>query len=184
MPACHAWAYARAAVRWPSRARAVSGSAWLPSLLVCALIHLGWAIVISHILPNLSCILPNLGNSNSGRDLALWRSANRIFSVKSAYRFINDGRCRLRHANIILTIQCPLKIKVFIWLLIKNVILTWYNLQRHGWIESSIYAFMWTCRGVHWPHYVEMWLRPTHIGAMHVFFATYNRRLFHLGARL
>jgi hypothetical protein len=34
--------------------------------------------------------------------------------------------------------SCPLKIKLFLWLLLENKILTWENLQRRGWYGPGI----------------------------------------------
>lgn len=44
----------------------------------------------------------------------------------------------MRHAKTIWSVRCPLKIRVFLWLIEKNVLLTWDNLQRRGWVGPSI----------------------------------------------
>lgn len=60
------------------------------------------------------------------------------FSIKLIYRFLNDGGCRLRYAKYIWRVWCPLKIRVFLWLLAKEALLTLENLQKREWIGPNI----------------------------------------------
>lgn len=59
-----------------------------------------------------------------------------VFSVKSLYRFLNFGGVKVSHALLWWQIPVPHKIKVFMWLMTKNKILTKSNLRKRGWKGS------------------------------------------------
>lgn len=45
-----------------------------------------------------------------------------------------------RHTKKIWRVRDPSKLRIFLWQLAKNAILTWDNLQKSGWIGPSICA--------------------------------------------
>lgn len=55
------------------------------------------------------------------------------FTVSSTYRLVIDGGLRFSHGNLIWMKKCLLKMRIFMWLVVKNAILTWNNLQKRGW---------------------------------------------------
>ncbi|XP_020096185.1 uncharacterized protein LOC109715535 [Ananas comosus] len=67
-----------------------------------------------------------------------WRwGSNGIFSVKSAYRMMNDGGTRDGQANLIWRLRILLKIEVFCWLVLKKRTLTLDNLSKKGWFGDK-----------------------------------------------
>ena len=61
---------------------------------------------------------------------------NGLFSVRSMYRAITTTNI-IPHNHIIWKLKLPLKIKIFMWYLIKGVTLTKDNLARLRWKGSS-----------------------------------------------
>lgn len=75
---------------------------------------------------------------NNNDDFPVWKwKKSDFFSVKTMYDFINDKGVRSKHAAHIWKTKCPLKLKIFLWLLDMNVILTRNNLQQRGWQGPS-----------------------------------------------
>ncbi|OAY83301.1 putative ribonuclease H protein [Ananas comosus] len=75
-----------------------------------------------------------------------WRwDNNNIFSVRSAYRMLNDRGTRDGRGSLIWRLRIPLKIKVFCWLVLKKRTLTAVNLSLTGWPGSTTCALC----GVH-----------------------------------
>lgn len=78
--------------------------------------RLGW-----HILHNM---LQHI-RINDNEDYLIWRqdrSGN--FLVKSLCDFLNDSGIRSKHVVYVWKTKCPLKIKLFFWMVDKNTILT------------------------------------------------------------
>ena len=67
------------------------------------------------------------------KDIPKWCWDGRgIFSVKSLYAHLCESTPRISHTNL-WRAKLPLKIKIFMWLVEKNSILTRDNLTRRGW---------------------------------------------------
>lgn len=80
--------------------------------------------------PWIRSIVDNLTNNHS-LDRKHWRlTANRVFTVKSFYNFLNDGGLRCRWTPIILKGYCPKKVSMFNWLAWDDKILSLENLTR------------------------------------------------------
>lgn len=66
-------------------------------------------------------------------DCPMWRwNKYGHFTVSSTYKHFIDGGCRSNHASSIWSTKCPLNLRVFLWLISKNVILMWDNLLNVG----------------------------------------------------
>jgi zinc-binding in reverse transcriptase len=75
---------------------------------------------------------------NAYEDICIWRwNTNEIFSTKSCYSWIEFGGVRHSSFNSIWSAYIPLKIKIFLWLVKQNKILTKDNLARKGWIGNQ-----------------------------------------------
>lgn len=71
-------------------------------------------------------------------DYRIWRwDYNGSFTVKSFYTFFNDGGIRSSLNKSLWKEDCPLKIKIFNWLVLDNKILTLDNLAKRA-IEFSL----------------------------------------------
>ena len=67
------------------------------------------------------------------KDIPKWCWDGRgIFSLKSLYAHLCESSPRISHTNL-WRAKLPLKIKIFMWLVEKNSILTRDNLTRRGW---------------------------------------------------
>ena len=67
-------------------------------------------------------------------DLITWRwSPNGLFTVNSLYKWLEYGGIQNTYFTTIWKSHIPLKIKVFLWLLKQDRILTKTNLVRRGW---------------------------------------------------
>ncbi len=76
----------------------------------------------------------NAVSLSPGRDEVMWRWDNSgRFSVKSLYNFLKDGGVVDRRWTQLWTIPTPLKVKIFVWLLIRKKVLTADNLSKRGW---------------------------------------------------
>lgn len=53
---------------------------------------------------------------------------------------------RLPHADAIWKSKSPLKVRVFVWLVVKDAILIWKNLQKREWQDPS-YRVPWGSQG-------------------------------------
>ena len=74
--------------------------------------------------------------NNHKRHMACVVSATeRVFSVRSMYRAITTTNI-IQHNHTIWKLKLPLKIKIFMWYLIKGVTLTKDNLARRRWKGS------------------------------------------------
>lgn len=63
----------------------------------------------------------------------MW-SKNKLFTVTSCYTVITYRGRMDETAKVIWETQAPTKIHAFMWLLGKNTILMWDDLQRRGWV--------------------------------------------------
>lgn len=58
-------------------------------------------------------------------DSVNWRwTSNQLFTVKSLYLFLTDAGCRDPTSQSIWKLKTPSKIKIFVWLLLRNRLLT------------------------------------------------------------
>jgi hypothetical protein len=78
---------------------------------------------------------------STDRDTFQWRlTKSGQFSVQSMYRsLINNGK--VFHHKEIWKLKLPLKIKIFMWYLLKGVVLTKDNLAKRNWQGSSKCGF-------------------------------------------
>jgi zinc-binding in reverse transcriptase len=60
-------------------------------------------------------------------------TTTKIFTVKSAYKFLNNPEIPNPTLNNIWHIRLPPKIKIFIWLVLQDKLQSAQNLQRKGW---------------------------------------------------
>ena len=69
-----------------------------------------------------------------GKDKVEWAlTANKIFSIKSCYNFLNDGGLRSSLSADIWQVAAPYKIKIFVWLATHDKTLSRENLGKQGW---------------------------------------------------
>jgi zinc-binding in reverse transcriptase len=61
-----------------------------------------------------------------------------FFTVQSLYKFLNSGGVHIRLTISVWILKIPLKVKLFLWLAIKNRILTKDNLIKRGWHGSIL----------------------------------------------
>ena len=74
-----------------------------------------------------------------GQDKGEWAlTANKLFTVKSCYNFLNDGSLRSRLSADIWQVAALYKIKIFIWLATHDKTLSRERLGRRGWNGSQI----------------------------------------------
>ncbi len=67
-------------------------------------------------------------------DSIRWRWSNSgIFTVKSAYKVLQDGGLRGSPYVRIWSIKVPLKVKIFVWLVLRGRVRTKENLSKVGW---------------------------------------------------
>ncbi len=60
-----------------------------------------------------------------GKDVILWRWAqSELFTVKTAYLFLQNGGVNVFFFDRLWSLKAPLKVKIFIWLVLKGRILT------------------------------------------------------------
>lgn len=73
----------------------------------------------------------------SENDRLKWTlTASRVFTVRSMYRvLINNGI--ILNNKFIWKLKLPLKVKIFVWYLLKGVVLTKDILVKHNWQESK-----------------------------------------------
>ena len=75
-------------------------------------------------------------------DRLIWRWANNAsFTVHSFYRWLEYGGIPNTEYQSIWKSHIPLKIKIFLWLVRKNKILTKANLKIKGWQDDSFCVF-------------------------------------------
>ena len=78
------------------------------------------------------------------RNRPLWKwDSRRTFSLKNAYFRLNDGGLRCPFAKVVWQIKVPLKIRTFIWLVVKDTTLTWDNLMKRNWKGPKCLLFVW-----------------------------------------
>lgn len=69
-----------------------------------------------------------------GDDSVSWRfSSSKDFSLSSLYKVLSDGGLCCPRAKVIWGCGSPIKIRVFIWLALKDRILTYENLRKRNW---------------------------------------------------
>lgn len=80
----------------------------------------------------LLCQMVNSVHLSSDPDTVTWKLDNKgHFSVRSLYLQLKAG-CMVGY-RFLWQLKLPLKIKIFLWLMLKNSILTKDNLLRRGW---------------------------------------------------
>jgi zinc-binding in reverse transcriptase len=71
---------------------------------------------------------------NTQEDSYIWRWNNKgIFTTNSCYSWLDFGGVENTQYQLVWSASIPLKIKMFLWLVRKNKILTKDNLQKRGW---------------------------------------------------
>lgn len=62
-----------------------------------------------------------------------WRwTPSEIFLVRSLYLFVQDGGVAVKRYDRMWKMRSPLKVKIFVWLVLKNKVLTADNLLKRG----------------------------------------------------
>lgn len=69
-----------------------------------------------------------------------WNSKGQ-FSVRLAYAFLNYSGRLVEHPFLVWHLPLPPKIKIFLWLVFRNRILTKVNLSRKGWGGTTTCMF-------------------------------------------
>ena len=64
-----------------------------------------------------------------------------IFTVKSCYNFLSFGGVRIQARDTVWHLKVPLKIRLFLWLIFQNKILTKDNLCKKGWQGCTLCPF-------------------------------------------
>ncbi len=85
-----------------------------------------------------------VGNITPGdrEDGVFWRwSKKGWFTVKSTYTFLIDGGLQDNLAFSIWKLRLPPKVKIFIWSVLRNHLLTTDNLLKRGWTGNSLCVF-------------------------------------------
>jgi zinc-binding in reverse transcriptase len=71
---------------------------------------------------------------NTQEDSYIWRWKNKgLFTTNSCYSWLDFGGVENNQYQLIWSASIPLKIKICLWLVRKNKILTKENLQKRGW---------------------------------------------------
>ncbi len=71
---------------------------------------------------------------NNNPDGIHWRwSTHGTFTVKSAFMFLQDDGLRGRFLPRLWAIRVPLKVKIFLWLVLRGRVRTKVNLSKRGW---------------------------------------------------
>ncbi len=74
-----------------------------------------------------------------GADGVEWRWVRSgVFTVKSTYRLLIDGGLREYSFYHVWHLRMPSKVKIFVWLALKNRLLTTDNLTRRGWTVNQL----------------------------------------------
>ena len=75
------------------------------------------------------------------RDRPVWSwDPEHTFSVRGAYYRLNDEGLWCPFAKIIWSIKAPLKVRAFLWLVIRCALLMWDNLMKMNWQGASVCA--------------------------------------------
>lgn len=77
------------------------------------------------------------------QDEVRWRwTRSEVFSVKSLYLFLQDGGVVVKRYDRTWKMRSLLKVKIFVWLVLKNKVLTKDNLMKRGWSgdESCVFC--------------------------------------------
>ncbi len=78
----------------------------------------------------------HIGNDN---DEIRWRWAtSEVFSVKSVYTFLQDGGVSGSRFGQVWSTRIPLKVKIFLWLVLKKRVLTADNMAKRGWTGPGV----------------------------------------------
>ncbi len=81
---------------------------------------------------NLKALLADLHPTNS-RDVIRWRwTSSEAYSVKSMYKFLQDSGVIDKSFVQLWKSKIPLKVKIFVWLVLKRRVLTTDNLLKRG----------------------------------------------------
>lgn len=71
------------------------------------------------------------------RDTIKWSfNKNGIYTVKSYYRLLIENGVKYPH-NFMWKAKMPPRVKVFMWLMLRNIILTKDNLLKRGWLRDK-----------------------------------------------
>ena len=117
----------------------------------------------------------HLALTEGSRDRPLWEwDPRRTFSVKNAYFKLNDGGLRRPFAKVVWYIKVPLKIRAFLWLIVKDALPMWDNLMKRKWQGLSVYALCMDC-GEYINHLfttcaytTQVWGHRAHYLAIHI----------------
>jgi zinc-binding in reverse transcriptase len=81
---------------------------------------------------------------SQARDIPQWsRNSSATFTTKSAYRFITDTPYMEEDLFKLWEIKIPLRVQVFLWLMLRNRLLTIDNMIKRGWVIVSICYLCW-----------------------------------------
>ena len=69
-----------------------------------------------------------------------WNMKSGLFTTKSVYNHLSFGEVGLHYRHIWKT-KIPYKIKIFVWMLEQNAILTKYNMIRRRWVGDPTCYF-------------------------------------------
>ena len=127
-----------------------------------------------------TCALPILVNQLSGFELntipdqILWRwTPHRHFTVHSFYSWLDFGGVPNREFQSIWGATIPLKIKIFLWLVKQNRVLTRDNLSRRGWSGNMQCVYCSEMESVN-----HLFVNCHYAGSIWAWIATYNRFVF------
>ncbi len=96
------------------------------------------------IVRNLMHTISGIRPSNT-RDTISWRwTQSELFSMKSLYSFLQDSGIRHNGFRELWGIKIPLKVKIFVWLVLKHRVLTLNWSARWGWTGVGSCVFC-TC---------------------------------------
>jgi zinc-binding in reverse transcriptase len=88
---------------------------------------------------------------SQSRDIPQWyRNSSATFTTKPAYRFITDMPYMEEDLFKLSKIKIPLKVHVFLWLMLRNILLTVDNMIKRGWVittrnNSPYFSWMLIC---------------------------------------
>ena len=111
----------------------------------------------------LSSLLHDCNPDSSLADSLLWRwSSNGTFSVHSYYLWLEYGGMVNTEFTAIWSSKIPLKIKIFLYLLKRNKVLTKENLISKGWTGDTSCVFCGAFEStdhlfVHCPFTIQIW---------------------------
>lgn len=80
-------------------------------------------------------ILWDIATVDSEENKVIWRwDKNGSFSIKSTYRRFINGGLTFADAKFTWPTNCSPRVKIFLWLIDKQALLTWLDLRKWDWI--------------------------------------------------